>query len=59
MENILIWFEKKNLKHMLQLAVYASVHIECIIELSYVRREASRIFIAKQEISEADYRHTG
>ena len=44
---------------MLQLAVYASVHIECIIELSYVRREASRIFIAKQEISEADYRHTG
>ena len=30
-----------------------------IMKLTYVRREASRIFVAKQEINEANYERTG
>ena len=37
MEKILIWFEKKNLQHKLQLDVYASVYKECIIPFNLVQ----------------------
>ena len=37
MEKILLWFEMKNLQHILQIAVYASVDMEWIIPFNLVQ----------------------
>ena len=37
MGKILLWSENKNLQHILQLAVYASLYMECIIQFNLVQ----------------------